>query len=113
MAMVSSSPSLSPLFFSSSKTHHFFCYRLFKNNPFIHNMHHHFGASLTFASGQKPLGPSRSGAAIEVTKAQASPSERQPMVAPYNVLITGSTKGTLTCFDPLVTVFEVLLNSNS
>lgn len=85
---LSSSPSLSPLF--STKTHHFYSSPLFVNNPFLHNLHR-CGSLTTVASRQIPLGVSRS--SPEVLRAQASLDEREPMVPPYNVLITGSTKG--------------------
>ncbi|XP_062091646.1 chlorophyll(ide) b reductase NOL, chloroplastic [Humulus lupulus] len=85
---LSSSPSLSPLF--SSKTHQFFCHPLLQNNPFL-RYSHRYAASLTVASR---LSLSRSGGSgSDQVRAQASSTEGESSVPPYNVLITGSTKG--------------------
>ncbi|KAF4384742.1 hypothetical protein CsatB_011087 [Cannabis sativa] len=85
---LSSSPSLSPLF--SSKAHLFFCHSLLQNNPFLHN-YHRYATSLTVAS-RLGLSSSR-GSGPDQVRAQAPSSETEPAVPPYNVLITGSTKG--------------------
>ncbi|CAL2238845.1 unnamed protein product [Prunus armeniaca] len=86
-----SSPSLSPLLFS--KTHHTYFPRL--------DPHHNFCkfnrcCLQTVSSRQNPLCLSSSGTWVlnaSLVRAEASGNGREPMVPPYNVLITGSTKG--------------------
>lgn len=91
-----SSPSLSPLLFS--KTHRTYFPRL--------DPHHNFCkfnrcCLQTVSSRQNPLCLSSSGTWVlnaSLVRAEASGNGREPMVPPYNVLITGSTKGRLHSF---------------
>lgn len=86
-----SSPSLSPLLFS--KTHHTYFPRLDSHPNFCK-----FDRCClpTVSSRQNPLCLSSSGTWVlnaSLVRAEASGNGREPMIPPYNVLITGSTKG--------------------
>ncbi|KAL6289122.1 hypothetical protein ACE6H2_006632 [Prunus campanulata] len=86
-----SSPSLSPLLFP--KTHHTYFPRLDSHPNFCK-----FDRCClpTVSSRQNPLRLSSSGTWVlnaSLVRAEASGNGREPMVPPYNVLITGSTKG--------------------
>ncbi|KAL6289113.1 hypothetical protein ACE6H2_006623 [Prunus campanulata] len=86
-----SSPSLSPLLFS--KTHHIYFPRLDSHPNFCK-----FDRCClpTVSSRQNPLCLSSSGTWVlnaSLVRAEASGNGRESMVPPYNVLITGSTKG--------------------
>ncbi|GMN59199.1 hypothetical protein TIFTF001_028291 [Ficus carica] len=97
MATVSTSlliPSPSPSSLSKTKTktksHHAFYSSsppIFQKNPFLHHFH---SCRFLSISSQFPVGGLSSSS---VVRAQASVAERQPTLPPYNVLITGSSKG--------------------
>ncbi|PON66855.1 Short-chain dehydrogenase/reductase [Parasponia andersonii] len=85
------SSSLSTIFSSKTQTH-----PPFENSSSLLNFH----ASLTVASRQNPLGLTRCATGTRLmaqssasASASSSEREREPMVPPFNVLITGSTKG--------------------
>ncbi|XP_008231784.1 PREDICTED: chlorophyll(ide) b reductase NOL, chloroplastic [Prunus mume] len=83
--------SLSPLLFS--KTHHTYFPRL---NPHPNFCKFDRCCLQTVSSRQNPLCLSSSGTWVlnaSLVRAEASGNGREPMVPPYNVLITGSTKG--------------------
>ncbi|XP_024026258.1 chlorophyll(ide) b reductase NOL, chloroplastic isoform X1 [Morus notabilis] len=83
----SPSPFLSPLLSSKTKTHQSFDFLTFQKNPFLPNFRR--CRFLSISSRQNPTGLST----VVRLRASASMAERQPMEPPFNVLITGSSKG--------------------
>ncbi|KAL5568711.1 hypothetical protein UlMin_025286 [Ulmus minor] len=85
MAMIGSLQFCSPSL--SLKTHNFFCY--LPSQRFLFSPY----SFLTVSSRQNPIALSRFGTSSSIVRSQVSSDKREPTLPPYNVLITGSTKG--------------------